>query len=142
MRDGDGSVERPSLPGQLLSAVPARGGVEPVGAAASRDRRPAASARGRRPRGVVGGARTEALSERASSPGPLGRGSAGDVAFALDQGGGVRGGELPPHSGAPERQLAEPALLRAGSSARLSASGRGAPLDRMKPLTTRKTNGG
>jgi hypothetical protein len=41
-----------------------------------------------------------------------------------------------------ERQLAEPALLRAGSSARLSASGRGSLLDRMKPLTTRKTTGG
>jgi hypothetical protein len=41
-----------------------------------------------------------------------------------------------------ERQLAESAVLRAGSSARLSASGRGSLLDRMKRLITRKTNGG
>jgi hypothetical protein len=111
MRDGHGSIERSPIPGQLLPAVLARGGVEPAGAAASGDRRPAASARGRRARGGVTGGGAETLSERAPSSGSIGRGTTSDVALALNQGGGVRGGELPPHRGSVERQLAEPAIF-------------------------------
>ena len=73
---------------------------------------------------------------------PLGEGPTGDVAVAADQGGGVGGGELPPDRGAAQRQLAESAVLRAGRSARLPASGRGALLDGMKPGTTRKSDWG
>jgi hypothetical protein len=93
-------------------------------------------------RGDTTGSGTEAISERTPSPGSAWRRSVGDVAIAPDQGGGLGRRELPPHLGAAERQLAESAVLRAGSSARLSASGRGSLLVRMKRLITRKTNGG
>ena len=134
VRDGDGSAERPPVPGQLLPAGPARGGVEPAGAAASGDCRPTTRPGRRCPRGRVAGASPEAVPERATPARPAGRRPPGDLATLAHQGGGVGRGELPPHRDPAERQLAPPARLRAGGAARLSASSRGTLLGRDKAL--------
>src|SRR5262249_51604770 len=105
---GDGPPERPPLLCQLLPAVPACGGHEPVGALPP-------------PRGLAGvadaacgvrdGGRAAAAFPGAAGTGSAGRGAAGDVAVVVSEGGGGGGGEQPARGGAAVVVLAAPGAV-------------------------------
>ncbi len=83
----------------------------------------------------LAGAERKRYQKARRRPRPAGGRPSGHLAHAADQGSGVGGGDVPPHRGGAERQLAEPELLRAGPSARVPASRRGALLDGIAHIT-------